>query len=366
MALRVALVGGPMYDGLYCVLDGLDVEVVVHADHPTLNRTVADLLARGARIDVLSTHSKYAPSQARWLRPLDALLGAEAIAPLAPAAVALCRFRGALLCAPRNIDVRVLWANRRLVGARAVPATWDDLVGSRLAFGFPGRESGLFGTFFEIVTGRGGRLFDDELRPTLATDAARYAVDTLVGLARRAPHDLPEWHYDQVDAALGDGRVALAAAWPGATAALRASAAGAHLEPHPYLSGQRGLRSYAGCHWWAIPTTCGDLDGAVRLVRRLCSADAHGLEAASGAVCAHTDVFGGVRGTDDVDARRLDITRRTIADGMITYPPLVHFPEIEDAGWAALQRALRGEIDCEAALAVMQSAAECVLAEPLS
>ena len=37
MTLRVALVGGPMYDDLYDRLPD-DVEIVVHADHPTLNR----------------------------------------------------------------------------------------------------------------------------------------------------------------------------------------------------------------------------------------------------------------------------------------------------------------------------------------
>ena len=68
-ALRVALVGGPMYDDLYRLLPD-DVEIVVHADHPTLNRRVAELLAAGERIDLLSTHSKYAPSQAQWLQPL--------------------------------------------------------------------------------------------------------------------------------------------------------------------------------------------------------------------------------------------------------------------------------------------------------
>ena len=62
--LRVALVGGPMYDHLYELLDPDEVEVVVHADHPTLNRRVAELLAAGERLDVLATHSKYAPSQA--------------------------------------------------------------------------------------------------------------------------------------------------------------------------------------------------------------------------------------------------------------------------------------------------------------
>ena len=144
MPLRVALVGGPMYDGLYRMLDGIDVEVVVHADHPTLNRAVAERLGRGERLDVISTHSKYAPSQAQWLHPLEALVDANVIAPLASKAVELCRFDGALLAAPRNIDVRVLWANRRLLGGRNVPSTWTELLESRLAFGFPGRESGLF------------------------------------------------------------------------------------------------------------------------------------------------------------------------------------------------------------------------------
>ena len=183
----------------------------------------------------------------------------------------------------------------------------------------------------------------------------------MVDLARHAPADLPDWHYDQVDAALADGRVALAAAWPGATGALRSASEGANLEAHPYLSGPIGLRSYAGCHAWAIPKTCADLDAAVRLVEQLCSAEANTLEAESGAVCAHVDVFGGVRGVDAIDARRLEITRTTIAGGMITYPPLVRFPEIEDAGWGALQKALRREIDADAALTDIQHAAERVL-----
>jgi len=314
MTLRMALVGGPMYDGLYQMLDGLDVEVVVHADHPTLNRAVAERLQRGERIDVLSTHSKYAPSQAHWLHPLDELLAPPLLEALAPAAVERCRFEGRLLSAPRNIDVRVLWANRRLLGGRALPDTWEELRGARLAFGFPGRESGLFGTFFEIVTVHGGHLFDDALQPALVSAPARHAVDTLVELARNAPAELPSWHYDQVDAALGSGRVTLAAAWPGATQSLRAAAAGSDLEPHPYLSGPLGMRSYAGCHSWAIPRTCSDVDGAVRLVERLCSAEANALEAASGAVCAHVAAFAAQRPADEIDARRLSITRDTIAD----------------------------------------------------
>jgi len=194
--LRVALVGGPMYDSLYePFID--DVDVVVHEDHPTLNRRVAEMLAAGERIDVLSTHGKYAPSQSQWLTPLNDLVETSA---LAPKAVELCSYNGDVLCAPRNIDVRILWwRTDRMPGA---PVSWRDLRESHTVFGFTGKESGLFGLFFELVTGAGARLFDDDLRPTMTGREHVNAVETLCALAARAPSDLPDWHYDQVDAAL--------------------------------------------------------------------------------------------------------------------------------------------------------------------
>jgi multiple sugar transport system substrate-binding protein len=341
--LRVALVGGPMYDHLYPALG--DVEVVVHADHPTLNRSVAERLAAGERIDVLSTHSKYAPSQRAWLTPLDIDTGA-----LAPAAVDLCRFDGELLSVPRSIDVRVLWST-----STDAPATWDELVDSDLRFGFPGRESGLFGTFFELVVSRGGRLFDG-VTPAIATDDSRWAVESLCALAARAPDDLPTWHYDDVDAALLGGRIDAAGAWPGGYGAIRAS--GRALVPHRYPGGV----SYAGCHAWAIPRTCGALDRARALVERLIGFDAAALDATGGTVPAHVEAFAAVRPVDDVDERRLAITRETIEHGMLTYPPLERFPAVEDAGWQAINDALRGVRAPADVPAVVQAAAEAALA----
>jgi multiple sugar transport system substrate-binding protein len=357
--LRVALVGGPMYDSLYePFID--DVEVVVHADHPTLNRRAAELLTAGERIDVLSTHGKYAPSQASWLRPLDALLGADVIAPLAPRAVELCRYRGALLCAPRNIDVRTLWW--RTDRMDAAPRSWAELAAGNAVFGFTGRESGLFGLFFELVVSHGAALFDRDGRTAMVSAAAEHAVDLLCGLAGRAPSTLPDWHYDDVDAALLRGDVDCAAAWPGGFGPIRASTSYEVLAPAPYPRGPATWASYSGCHGWAIPTTCGDVGGAVELVTQLCSAATHEHEAAAGGIPARTDVLAGTQPVDDTDAARLAITRDTIEHAMITYPPLVRFPEVEDAGWGAINAALRGELDAAAAVAQIQQAAESVLA----
>ena len=363
MTLRVALVGGPMYDHLYELFDGADgdVEIVVHEDHPTLNRRVAEMLEAGERLDLIATHSKYAPSQAQWLQPLDDLIDPATVAALAPRAVDLCRVGDDQLCLPRLIDARVLWVRADRVDE--VPDTWGELLESGIAFGFPGRESGLFGTFFELVAGQGGRLFDDDRAPTMASAEAEQAVETLCRLAEQAPADLPDWHYDDVDAALLAGRVDAAAAWPGAWGAIRRSEVGNRLMPYPYPAGPRHRVTYSGAHAWAIPTTCGDLGGAVGLLERLLGVDAQALDATGGTICAHRGALAAVEPDDDIDRRRLDITRSMIADAMITYPPLARFPEIEDAGWAAINAALRRGLSPRAATFAIQTAAERVLGD---
>ena len=351
-----------MYDPLYEVLgQDSEMEVVVHADHPTLNREVARRLEAGERLDLISTHSKYAPSQRQWLLPLDDLVPSAVIAPLDPEAVRLCRFAGQLLSVPRNVDVRVLWWRRDRM--ESPPATWAALVDSGAAFGFPGRESGLFGTFFEIVVGNGGALFEGG-EPTMVSPESEEAVDLLCQLATRAPLDLPEWHYDQVDTALLEGRVDAAAAWPGGYGPIRDSAVADRLRPAPYPAGRRRWVSYSGVHAWAIPRSCADVEAALALIARLASAEVAGRDAAGGSVPAHRAAFAAhaAASADPVDAERMEITRRTIAEAMITYPPLEKFPAIEDAGWAAINAALRGECRGAEAVSRVQQAAEEALA----
>jgi len=350
MTLRIALVAGPMYDHLYTVFDDHDVEVVVHADHPRLNSDVAERLARGERLDLISTHSKYAPSQRAWLRPLDDLLPAAAIDALAPGAVELCRHEGALLCAPRLVDVRVMWVRADRVAS--VPDTWSELVESDVVFGFTGRESGLFGLFFEMVVGAGGRLFDDSIRPVFESPESVNAVETIVDLSRRAPRELVDWHYDDVDVALLDGQVDAASAWPGGWHAINSSPLSEVLHPYPYPAGPARRVSYSGCHAWAIPRSCGDVGSAVSVLTELLDEPAQQVDASGGNMAASVAAFAAGEPLGDIDARRIRITQDTIAQSMITYPSLERFPIIEDAGWRAINAAIRNK--CDAADAVRQ------------
>ena len=341
MTIQVALVAGPMYDHLYRVFDDHDVDVVVHADHPTLNAEVTRRLGRGERLDLISTHSKYAPSQGAWLRPLGDLLAASTVEALAPGAVELCRHDGRLLCAPRLIDVRVLWARSDRVAS--VADTWAELIESDVVFGFTGRESGLFGLFFELVVGAGGRLFDDSNLPVIESTAAVAAVEMIVELARRAPPELSGWGYDDVADALLDGRVDAAAAWPGGWQAINSSPLSDVLRPFPYPAGPSRRVSYSGCHAWAIPHSCGDVGATLALVHELLDVPAQLVDASGGNMAANVAALAAVEPVSDIDARRIRITQETIAQSMITYPSLERFPTIEDAGWHAINAAIRGE-----------------------
>jgi 2-keto-4-pentenoate hydratase/2-oxohepta-3-ene-1,7-dioic acid hydratase in catechol pathway len=99
--------------------------------------------------------------------------------------------------------------------------------------------------------------------------------------------------------------------------------------------------SYSGCHAWAIPRSATDVDGALTLLHQLAGERAHARDAAGGNICANVAALAAVQPTSALDEQRLVITRQTIEEAMITYPPLTHFPEIEDAGWQAIRDALR-------------------------
>ena len=70
------IAASPMYDPLYTRLaefeerEGLKVETVVAPAHPDLNEQIeAEFASGAAAYDLISTHTKYAPSQRQWLTP---------------------------------------------------------------------------------------------------------------------------------------------------------------------------------------------------------------------------------------------------------------------------------------------------------
>src|SRR5258708_20584761 len=76
-AVSAAFLSGPMYDPLYShesiisAAESRGLRVDFCCDHPALNRHLSTLTEIPCAL--ISTHTKYAPSQAHFLAPLDRL-----------------------------------------------------------------------------------------------------------------------------------------------------------------------------------------------------------------------------------------------------------------------------------------------------
>ena len=376
--VRAALVGGPMYDPLYDAIAAFEqqaqvrVDVVAQLPHPELNAFVKHALESGEPLDLISTHTKYAPSQAAWLSPLDEVMPDALVGDLLPRPAQLSRIDGKLLQIPRNLDVRLLHYRRDLIAR--VPQTWAELIDTAdevtqasgcHGFLFPGRDSGLFGTFYELLIGAGGDLFDRDLQPAFDSPAGRWAVEQIVALhhtRRVTPRDLPNWHYDEISASFRAGDAAMVADWPGSYHLYRdpatcvvADRVGLALLP----AGPTGRRAaYAGCHSFAIPRSARQPEAAAALVRHLTSFDAQLSEARRGAIPCRASALSAVRSeaaSDPAAAQRWELLAET-ETVMIIPPRFAAYPLCEDALWRNVQRAMIGE--CSAVDALRQASAD--------
>ena len=371
--VRALLVGGPMYDPLYDRIPaferetGLRVEVVERLPHPELNARVKRDFDNGdPNLDLISTHTKYAPSQARWLSPLDDLPVARERDDFLPQPLELARIDGALLQIPRNLDVRLLYYRSDLLDE--APPTWDALVETATAltrpglfgFLFPGRDSGLFGTFYELLVSAGGELFDKDLKPAFDGPAGVWAADLLTELHHRrrvTPRDLATWHYDEISMAFRRGQSAMVCDWPGSHhlyIAADTSAVVDRTRVDLLPTGPSGRRAaYAGCHSFAIPRTARNREGAARLLAALTSTPAQLHEARCGAIPVRSSALRQIReeaSANETEARRWDLLARTL-NVMIMPPRFAAYPSCEDALWRSLQRAMEGAVSPKEAVA---------------
>ena len=383
--LHIALIGGPQYARLREMLPaferqhGYRVTVEVQLPHVELNARLADDLGtpRG-RYDLISTHTKYAPSQAAHLRPLDSLVAPEELPDFFPRVMELCRINGVVMQLPRNFDARLLFYRADLIAA---PPSWEDAAALMVrhagpgfyGFAFPGRHSGLFGTFYELLGMAGGDLFDAQLHPVFNDAAGVWALRFLHRLHtvdRVTPPDLLErWYYDEVSTEFRAGHVLMIGDWPGFYGLYKDPQTCAVIEQYEiavYPPGPAGVRkSYAGCHSFAIPKAARDVEGALTLLRYLVSPEVQYFEASAG---GHTPVrrtvFNRVkrelpRGSRD--ARRMAALEETIERYAMVPPKFARYPMVEDILWVGVQQAITGAQTPQAALGSMARQVEEVL-----
>ena len=366
--LQVALISGPAYDPLYeCLPEftaagGVNVNVAFRGDHPALNQHLASLAE--VPYDLVSTHTKYAPSQLRFLAPLDELIEPATLTDFVPLLLELARVDGLLYSVPRNIDVRLLHYRTDLIDSP--PATWDDLIQTArrhnsptdcYGFIFPGRESGLFGTFFELAEMAGARLFPDGLVPDIQNEGGRWALQFLRACFAEGltPSELPDWHYDKVHECFRSGHAAMVGDWPGYYSLYRdpkISAVHDRLGLSPYPVGPAGKSlSYGGGHTFALTKQGVKKEEALQLLLYLTASEQQLTEARQGCVPVRRSVMKQIQGeADEANRARLGMLEKVIAEHILIPPKFARYPEVEEVLWRTVQRAFLGEIEIDDAL----------------
>jgi len=370
--LNIALISGPAYDPLYVCLPpfiqstGINVEVGFRGEIPALNHHLAALSE--VPYDLVSTHSKYMPAQLHVLAPLDGLLTEAARADFAPLVLEMASCDGSLYGVPRNIDVRLLHYRTDLIDAP--PATWDELL--ELArklnappdcygFLFPGRESGLFGTFFELAEMAGARLFPDDLVPDIENDAGRWALGLLRTFYQEGlvPPELPDWHYDKIHECFRAGRAAMVGDWPGYYSLYRdADLSQVHnrlgLSPYPLGPAQKSL-AYGGGHTFALTRQGAAKPEALALLLHLTAFEQQLLEARNGCVPVRRSVMQQMQGeADAANGARLAMLEQVIAHHLLIPPKFARYPEVEDVLWKTVQRVMVNQMTVDAGLRSMR------------
>lgn len=376
MTVRTALIHGGMYDSLYTRLadfthtTGVTVEIAYQGDHPALNAHLAGLAHSHAAdfpYDLVSTHTKYAPSQTAFLAPLDELLPAAELDDFIPRVLDLARIAGRLYGLPRNIDVRLLHYRTDLIAQP--PRTWDELLEvarqanrppELFGFLFPGMESGLFGTFFELAEMGGARLFPPDLVPEIENDGGRWALGFLKACYTEGlvPPQATGWHFDKVHDFFRDGRAAMVGDWPGyyrdyCTAAV--SAVHDRFAVARYPAGPQGYtRVYSGSHTFALTARGVRNPEALALLRFLAAPEQQLLEAQNGSVPVRGSVMQRIQAeAEPVEKARWELLSTVIANDVIIPPKFARYPEVEEVLWSTVQAAMTGRLEIDAALSAM-------------
>ncbi|MBD2862680.1 ABC transporter substrate-binding protein [Paenibacillus oceani] len=379
--LKVALIGGPAFEPLYKSFEaftrqtGISIDIAFTGTHPSLNQHLMHAYEAGeGDYDLVSTHTKYAPSQL-FLEPLNDDFEEAELADFVPGALSLATYEGKLLCIPRNVDIRLLFYRKDWLNEIRIdkPDTWEQLrhicevLHERgiVGFAFTGKESGLFGTFYELLVSYGGRLFDDSLQPAFDSSAGIRAAAFLCDLyrSRFTPAEVPNMHYDEVSNAFRSGSCAMAADWPGyyglygnpETSRVSGLFDIGLLPCGP--TGDRGV--YAGSMSFGLPKGAPHKQEALRLLKYVTSADVQRIDLRNG----HVPVRNSLMARLDDDARagtlelkRLTLLRETLDRYMIIPPRFEAYPMAEDIIWGRIREALLGKLTPETA--VTMAAAE--------
>ncbi len=213
---------------------GIQVEVVSIPEKDLTQKLMLEFAAKTGRYDALmapeDTFVKYASGG--YLATLQEAGGIPADASdFVPRFLDRVKYKGQLYGLPINGDINVLYYNADLFARAGLdpnkpPTTWDEFLADAKKL----TSGGVYGTAWLGVQGDastwawatylfsfGGDFFDETNHPVFNSPAGVKALQFVVDMILKdkvMPPSVSNWDYDQINAAVPQGKVAMVINWP--------------------------------------------------------------------------------------------------------------------------------------------------------
>ena len=389
--LRVKLIGGAQYEPLYATISeweamtGAKVDVLSRKNHFELDREIKQDIAAGT-LDwcVGSNHTSFAPQYGSIYINLNGVIPEATLAEFDELALKNSTVNGRLVQLPRHSDISNLYYQKSLYADQGnkdkfkaeygydlmPPETWDQFKDQAIFFAdapnfygtqFVGKDEAITGRFYELLVANGGALFDENWNPTFNSAAGVESVQWFKDLydAKAVPAGVLNYLWDDTGLGFASGTVALNLDWAGWASFFNNPenskvAGNIGLVRAPVGSG--GKRSgWAGSHTFSITETCDNQAAAASFITFLTAHDRQMIEARTGLLPTRTAVWDDAKAEfaakgNDFMVNVFETYAVSMAEDAFTPPLIEPWIEVSNEIWPALQAAILGEKEIQAAL----------------
>jgi multiple sugar transport system substrate-binding protein len=391
VTLRMATIGGAPYEAMYDSISvfeeetGAQVEIIFLGDGFQIDRYLKTNYAAGTvDFDVAWNHTSFMSQYVGFVEPLNDYFTEEELAPFSEAILRAATINGELQLIPRHADISAmhyrvdLFEDADLQAAfeaqygypLAPPATIQEMydmaeffVGEgaiRYGTQFAGKEEALAGRFYELLVANDGNYFDDDLNPTLDSEAGVMTAQWMLDLYNNGliPADTPNLLWPEVAQNFCDGNVAFYLEWYGWYSYFQdpdscpAVAGNFDLTRGPVGAADDIHTGWAGAHAFSVTQASQNKEAAVQLVKFLTSEHVLYEEARLGLLPVRDDVWARViadasESDVELDRARLELAELQISEDFFTPPLFADWITFTDTWVPTLQAIILGDVSVE-------------------
>ncbi len=391
VTLKVKLIGGNQYDPLYTRIPeweaatGAKVEILSSKNGFDLDKELKADMASG-RIGwcVGWDHTSFMAQYGELYDDLFGLVPKETLDGFFPRTLASAVIDNKLYLLPWHTDVSNLYYQKSLYEsadnkakfqakygkALVPPDTLDDFRDQIKFFAnppnmygtvFAGKEEGLNGRFYELLTSYGGRYFDDNYRPAFDSEAGVKALQFFIDIygAKAVPAGTINYLWDDIGQGFASGSVALDHDWPGWAAFFndpKNSKIAGNVAVTRAPAGPTGKRlGWSGSHGFSVTKACDNKKAAVSFITWMTDYDTNMLEARRGLMPANArafdDIIAEVKGKNDAYMTNVfEVWKTSLAEDAYPVPHIAQWIEVSNAAYPEFQAAILGQKTPQAAL----------------